>query len=84
MRKLISSFTSTVLFGCIAFSAIGDDLDIYLGNADSAVTYNPNVIFIMDSSGSMGAYDDFLKLLSCLYLPNPMATCKVLAGTRKS
>ena len=57
MRKLISSFTSTVLFGCIAFSAIGDDLDIYLGNADSAVTYNPNVIFIMDSSGSMGAYD---------------------------
>ncbi|WP_334063953.1 PilC/PilY family type IV pilus protein [Alteromonas genovensis] len=58
MRKLISSFTSTVLFGCIAFSAIGDDLDIYLGNADSAVTYNPNVIFIMDSSGSMGAYDD--------------------------
>ena len=58
MKKLISSFTSTVLFGCIAFSAIGDDLDIYLGNADSAVTYNPNVIFIMDSSGSMGAYDD--------------------------
>tara|TARA_A200000159_G_scaffold106627_1_gene99325 strand:+ start:2511 stop:6584 length:4074 start_codon:yes stop_codon:yes gene_type:complete len=57
MKKLISSFTSTVLFGCIAFSAIGDDLDIYLGNADSAVTYNPNVIFIMDSSGSMGAYD---------------------------
>lgn len=57
MKKLISSFTSTVLFSCIAFSAIGDDLDIYLGNADSAVTYNPNVIFIMDSSGSMGAYD---------------------------
>lgn len=57
MKKLISYFTSTVLFSCIGFSAIGDDLDIYLGNADSAVTYNPNVIFIMDSSGSMGAYD---------------------------
>ena len=57
MKKLISYFTSTVLFSCIAFSAIGDDLDIYLGNADSAVTYNPNVIFIMDTSGSMSGKD---------------------------
>ena len=57
MKKLISYLTSSVLFSCIGFSALGDDLDIYLGNADSAVTYNPNVLFIMDSSGSMGNYD---------------------------
>ncbi|WP_334031525.1 PilC/PilY family type IV pilus protein [Alteromonas sp. P256] len=57
MKKLTSYITSLVLFSCIGFSAMGDDLDIYLGNADSAVTYNPNVLFIMDSSGSMGAYD---------------------------
>ncbi|GMM68804.1 hypothetical protein MTsDn1_20990 [Alteromonas sp. MTD1] len=57
MRKLSSYFASTILFSCIGFSAFGDDLDIYLGNANSAVTYNPNVLFIMDSSGSMGGYD---------------------------
>ena len=46
----------TAFFGlwlCIGASAMGDDLDIYLGTADSAVTYKPNVMFIMDTSGSM-------------------------------
>lgn len=57
MKKITSYFASITLFSCIGFSAVGDDLDIYLGNATSAVTYNPNVLFIMDSSGSMGSYD---------------------------
>ena len=58
MKKLTTYLASITLFSCIGFSAFGDDLDIYLGNASSAVTYNPNVLFIMDSSGSMGAYDN--------------------------
>ncbi|MEM7418685.1 MAG: PilC/PilY family type IV pilus protein [Pseudomonadota bacterium] len=57
MKKISSYLASITLFSCIGFSAVGDDLDIYLGNANSAVTYNPNVLFIMDSSGSMGGYD---------------------------
>ena len=58
MKKLSTFFASITLFSCIGFSAFGDDLDIYLGNANNAVTYNPNVLFIMDSSGSMGSYDN--------------------------
>jgi type IV pilus assembly protein PilY1 len=34
-----------------------DDLEIYLGTAGSEVTYNPNVLFIMDTSGSMSSKD---------------------------
>ena len=58
MKKLSTYLASITLFSCIGFSAFGDDLDIYLGNANNAVTYNPNVLFIMDSSGSMGSYDN--------------------------
>ncbi|BFT29720.1 hypothetical protein D210916BOD24_08960 [Alteromonas sp. D210916BOD_24] len=58
MKTLRNYLISFLLFSCIGFSALGDDLDIYLGNANSAVTYNPNVLFIMDSSGSMGSYDN--------------------------
>ena len=42
---------------CIGFSAFGDDLDIYVGTSSTAVTYNPNVLFIMDTSGSMTGTD---------------------------
>lgn len=38
-------------------SVQADDLEIYLGTASNSVTYNPNVIFIMDTSGSMGGKD---------------------------
>ena len=34
-----------------------DDTEIYLGNAGNEVTFNPNVLFIMDTSGSMGGKD---------------------------
>jgi type IV pilus assembly protein PilY1 len=46
--------TSLMLFSS-AISA--DDLEIYLGTAGSEVTYNPNVLFIMDTSGSMSSKD---------------------------
>lgn len=57
MKKLSHFFSFSALWFCIGFSAIGDDLDIYIGTSSSAVTYNPNVLFIMDTSGSMRATD---------------------------
>ncbi len=57
MNKLFRTFIAFIMWSCIGFAAWGDDLDIYLGTADSAVTYQPNVLFIMDTSGSMGSYD---------------------------
>jgi len=46
--------TSLTLFSSVTRA---DDLEIYLGTAGSEVTYNPNVLFIMDTSGSMGSKD---------------------------
>ncbi|MDP5031477.1 PilC/PilY family type IV pilus protein [Paraglaciecola sp.] len=43
---------------CCAHVALADDLEIYLGTSGSQVTYNPNVLFIMDTSGSMTGRDD--------------------------
>lgn len=57
MKKLTSYLASIAVFSCIGFSAVGDDLDIYLGSSSSTVTYKPNVLFIMDTSGSMGSQD---------------------------
>ncbi|MFT2091600.1 PilC/PilY family type IV pilus protein [Paraglaciecola sp. 2405UD69-4] len=39
------------------FTSSADDLEIYLGTAGSEVTYDPNVLFIMDTSGSMTGKD---------------------------
>ncbi|MDN4503876.1 PilC/PilY family type IV pilus protein [Alteromonadaceae bacterium BrNp21-10] len=41
----------------IAMSAQADDIEIYLGVGGDQLTYNPNVLFIMDTSGSMTATD---------------------------
>jgi type IV pilus assembly protein PilY1 len=46
--------TSLTLFSSMISA---DDLEIYLGTAGSEVTYNPNVLFIMDTSGSMTGKD---------------------------
>ncbi|MFT6086469.1 MAG: type IV pilus assembly protein PilY1 [Glaciecola sp.] len=50
----VSAFLFTIL---ISMSAMGDDLEIYLGTGGTSNIYNPNVLFIMDSSGSMGSKD---------------------------
>ena len=56
--KTLARFTGffTLWLG-IGAAAMGDDLEIYLGTADSAATYKPNVMFIMDTSGSMASKD---------------------------
>ncbi|GAB3034380.1 hypothetical protein GCM10027098_35320 [Bowmanella dokdonensis] len=41
----------------ISLTTWADDLEIYLGTGGGATTYNPNVLFIMDTSGSMDGKD---------------------------
>lgn len=58
--KYINKFIAIWLASSVTlFSSVvsADDLEIYLGTAGSEVTYNPNVLFIMDTSGSMGGKD---------------------------
>ena len=56
-KKIGFFLSASILSFLISFSALGDDLEIYLGSSNSQVTYNPNVLFIMDTSGSMTARD---------------------------
>jgi type IV pilus assembly protein PilY1 len=57
IKKITSSVSAFLLTILISMSAMGDDLEIYLGTGGTSNTYNPNVLFIMDSSGSMGSKD---------------------------
>ncbi len=53
--KLIPAIVFSVLAASVITTtpAFADDLEIYLGTAGQQVTYDPNVLFIMDTSGSM-------------------------------
>lgn len=53
LNKFLNSITSAIFVMMVSLATFADDLEIYLGVADSQVTYNPNVLFIMDTSGSM-------------------------------
>ena len=57
IRKPLVSTVSLILSGMISAAAMGDDLEIYLGTSNAQVTYDPNVLFIMDTSGSMSNKD---------------------------
>lgn len=57
-KKIGLCITACLFSFMISFSAFGDDLEIYLGNNNNQVTYKPNVLFIMDTSGSMSARDN--------------------------
>jgi type IV pilus assembly protein PilY1 len=58
--KYLNKFIAVLLATSLTlFSSVisADDLEIYLGTAGSEVTYDPNVLFIMDTSGSMSNKD---------------------------
>lgn len=57
-KKIGLCISACLLSFMISFSAFGDDLEIYLGSSSTQVTYKPNVLFIMDTSGSMSARDN--------------------------
>ncbi|MEM0909532.1 MAG: PilC/PilY family type IV pilus protein [Pseudomonadota bacterium] len=57
LTKFRSFLLTLLLSSMIGFSAFADDLEIYLGTVDPDVKYDPNVLFIMDTSGSMSNED---------------------------
>lgn len=57
IKKTLNGTASFLLSFMVAFSAFGDDLEIYLGTSQASVEYYPNVLFIMDTSGSMSGKD---------------------------
>lgn len=57
LKRWTSSASAFFLTIMVSMSALGDDLEIYLGTGGTSSTYNPNVLFIMDTSGSMGSKD---------------------------
>ena len=57
ISRIIALCMLTIAIGSPTF-AWADDLEIYLGTSSSSqVTYDPNVLFIMDTSGSMSGKD---------------------------
>ena len=57
MKRVSPAWLASLFLCAVAQHATGDDLDIFLGTSNAAQTYNPNVLFIMDTSGSMGGKD---------------------------
>ncbi|MCM2680610.1 VWA domain-containing protein [Echinimonas agarilytica] len=57
MWKRITACTASVVFSLCAGMAAADDIEIYAGASDSSATYLPNVMFVIDTSGSMDGKD---------------------------
>lgn len=57
LKKVSVMSSALVISFLVNFSAFGDDLEIYLGTNNTQFTYKPNVLFIMDTSGSMTSKD---------------------------
>ncbi|WP_158967100.1 PilC/PilY family type IV pilus protein [Paraglaciecola sp. L3A3] len=57
LLKHIKLSVLLAIFLSVSSLVKADDLEIYFGTATSAVTYDPNVLFIMDTSGSMTGKD---------------------------
>lgn len=60
MRSFLRAKNLLLILAMLSINhqSLADDLEIYLGTAGSEVTYNPNVLFIMDTSGSMAGKDN--------------------------
>ncbi|NCP64500.1 MAG: pilus assembly protein PilY [Paraglaciecola sp.] len=59
--KAVKTLQKLGLVLSLVFTSVisyADDLEIYLGTNGEQTTYNPNVLFIMDTSGSMADKDD--------------------------
>lgn len=58
MQSNIASFFSACFLSCaITMTSWADDLEIYIGSNQSGKEFLPNVMFIMDTSGSMSNLD---------------------------
>jgi len=55
IQKIISSFTGLFIAVAVVLPVAADDIEIYVNNKSSGVEVKPNLIFIVDTSGSMRA-----------------------------
>ena len=53
-KLLLSALLSSV---CLATVVSADDTEIFFGQSSNAFNTNPNILFVLDTSGSMGWYD---------------------------
>ena len=56
-ESLRNSFIATVLCLAIFSPSHADDTEIFFGQSEDAFETNPNIIFVLDVSGSMGSRD---------------------------
>lgn len=56
-QTLLTMTCAGLLSVAVSLSSWASDLDIYLGSGNDTVTYKPNVLFIIDTSGSMSNQD---------------------------
>gem|GEM_PF-4019728 len=56
----IKTLTSTLLLSSLCLSPIvtADDTEIFYGRSSDAANTNPNILFILDTSGSMSNWDN--------------------------
>ena len=54
-RTIVSAALSAALF---AGPASADDTEVFFGQINNGENINPNVLFVLDTSGSMNYFDD--------------------------
>ena len=54
-KKMSKQFISAAVIGLLMTPAFADDIEIYVGNEGVGVEVKPNLVFIIDTSGSMSA-----------------------------
>ena len=55
IQKIVSGFAGLLLTMVVVVPAVAEDIEIYVGNKSAGVEVKPNLIFIVDTSGSMDA-----------------------------
>jgi len=53
MKKLKFNIGGILLAACVAVPAVADDIEIYTSLSSGQLTIQPNLLFVLDSSGSM-------------------------------
>ncbi|MCK5335017.1 MAG: hypothetical protein KAQ67_02585, partial [Gammaproteobacteria bacterium] len=54
-KKMSAQFIGAVLVSLFMLPAVADDIEIYIGNEGASIEVKPNLMFIIDTSGSMDA-----------------------------
>jgi type IV pilus assembly protein PilY1 len=55
INKLRTTLLAALLPAIVSFPLLAEDIEVYLGGTGATEGTNPNILFILDSSGSMGS-----------------------------